>query len=80
MEEIKKHITSSDMLDISAKNNKEFSNNYVNDTLILTNIKKEENKDINNSDLDKIKDELIELKSAIYDNKDLLKQILSKIK
>ena len=80
MEEIKKHITSSDMLDIFAKNHKELSNNDVNDTLILTNIKKEENKDINNSDLDKIKDELIELKSAIYDNKDLLKQILSKIK
>ena len=68
------------MLDISAKNNKEFSNNYVNDTLILTNIKKEENKDINNSDLDKIKNELLELKSAINDNKDLLVQILSKIK
>ena len=80
MEEIKKYIKSSDKLDMSAQNHTEFSNNSVNDTLILTNIIKEENKEINNSDLDKIKNELIELKSAIYDNKDLLKQILSKIK
>ena len=80
MEEIKKYITSSDMLDMSTQNQSEFLNNNVNDTLTLTNIIKEENKDINNSDLDKIKNELLELKSAINDNKDLLVQILSKIK
>ena len=80
IEEIKKYVISSDTSDTSKQNDKEFSNNNLNDTLILTNILKEENKYINNSDLDKIKKELIELKSAIYDNKDLIKQILSKIK
>ena len=80
MEEIKKYITSSDMLDMSTQNQSEFLNNNVNDTLTLTNIIKEENKDVNNSDLDKIKNELLELKSAINDSKDLLVQILSKIK
>ncbi len=80
MKEIKKYITSTDMLDNSVQNHTELTNNNVKDTLILTNIIKEENKDINNSDLNKIKNELIEIKSAIYDNKDLLKQILSKIK
>ena len=80
MEEIKKYLISSDMLDLSTQNHTEFSNNDVNDTLTLTNIIKEENKDINNSDLDKIKNNLIELKSVVYDNRDLLKEILSKMK
>ena len=80
IEEIKKYITSNDMLDESAQNHTDFSNNNENDTLTLTNVIKEENKVINNSDLYKIKNELIELKSAVHDNKDLLKQILSKIK
>ena len=80
MEEIKKHITSSDMLDLSKQNHTEFSNNNVNDTLTLTNIIQEKNKVINNSDLDKLKNELTELKSAMYDHKVLLEQILSKIK
>ena len=62
------------------KNDTEFSNSTVNDTLTLTNIVNEENKVINNRDLDIIKNELIELKSAIYDNKDLLEKILLKIK
>ena len=48
--------------------------------MTLTNIVNEENKVINNRDLDIIKNELIELKSAIYDNKDLLEKILLKIK
>ena len=80
IEEIKKYVKSSNMLDIDQKNNAEFSNNIVNDTLTLTNIVNEENKVINNRDLDIIKNELIELKSAIYDNKDLLEKILLKIK
>ena len=62
------------------KNGTEISNNNVNDTLTLTNIVNEENKVINNRDLDKIKNDLIELKSAVYNNKDLLKKILLKIK
>ena len=80
IEEIKKYVTSNDILDISKKNGTEISNNNVNDTLTLTNIVNEENKVINNRDLDKIKNDLIELKSAVYNNKDLLKKILLKIK
>ena len=80
IEEIKKFVTSDEILDISTQNNTEFLNNNVNDTLVLTNIVKEENKDNNNNNLDKIKNELIELKSVIYDNQDLLKKILLKIK
>ena len=80
MKEIKKYISSSEISDISTQNDSEFSINNTNDTLTLNKIRKEEKKIINNSDLDKIKNELRELKSAIYDNKDLLKQILLKIK
>ena len=80
IEDIKKYVKSSDILDIYPKNDTEFSNNTVNDTLTLTNIVNEENKVFNNRDLDIIKNELIELKSAIYDNKDLLEKILLKIK
>ena len=80
IEDIKKYVKSNDMLDITTKNYIEFSNNNVNDTLTLTNIVNEENKVINNRDLDIIKNELTEIKSAIYDNKDLLEKILLKIK
>ena len=80
MEEIKKYITSSHDSDISTQNDTEFSINNTNDTLTLTKIRKEEKKIINNSNLDNIKNELREIKSAIYDNKDLLKKILLKIK
>ena len=80
MEEIKKYISTSEISDISTQNDTDFSINNTNDTLTLNNIKKEEKKIIDNSDLDKIKNELRELKSAIYDNSDLLKQILLKIK
>ncbi len=80
MEEIKKYVKSNDILDMSEQNDTEFSNNKVNDTLTLTNIVKDENKVINNRDLDIIKLELIELKSAIDDNKVLLKEILLKIR
>ena len=80
IEDIKKYVKSSDMLDIYPNNDTEFSNKIINDTLTLTNIVNEENKVINNSDLDIIKNDLIELKSAIYENKDLLEKILLKIK
>ena len=80
IEEIKEYLKSSDKLDVSTKNDAEFLNNNVNDTLTLTNIVNEENKTFNYSDLDKIKNELMELKSAVYDNKDLLKKILLKFK
>ena len=80
MEEIKKYITSNDMSDISKENDTDFTKNNMDDTLTLTNIVKDENKIFNYKDLDEIKKELIELKSAIDDNKDLLKEILLKIK
>ena len=52
----------------------------MDDTLTLTKIVKDQNKILNYKDLDEIKKELIELKSAINDNKVLLKEILLKIK
>ena len=79
MEEIKKYITSNDMLDISKQNDTDFSNNTVNDTLTLTKIVKEENKLFNKNLLNEIKKELNELKSSIDGNKALLKEILLKI-
>ena len=80
MEEIKKYITSNDMSDIFKENDTDFTKNNIDDTLTLTNIVKDQNKIFNYKDLDEIKKELIELKSAIDDNKVLLKQILLKIK
>ena len=80
MEEIKKYITSNDISEVSKENEKDFTKNNMDDTLTLTKIVKEENKIVNYSDLYEIKKELIELKSAIDDNKDLLKEILLKIK
>ena len=80
MEEIKKYITSNDMSDILKENDTDYTKNNMDDTLTLTNIVKDENKIFNYKDLDEIKKELIELKSAIDDNKDLLKEILLKIK
>ena len=79
MEEIKKYITSSKNLDSSKHDTKIINNNNLDDTLTLTNIVKEENKIINNNDLDEIKKELIELKQAISDNNEILREILSKI-
>ena len=80
IEEIKKFVTSNDMLNISRQNVAEFSNNNENDTLTLTNVIRDENIIINNRDLDIIKNELKELKSAINCNNDLLKEILLKVK
>ena len=80
MEEIKKYITSNDMSDISKENDTDFTKNNKDDTLTLTKIVKDQNKILNYKDLDEIKKELIKLKSAIDDNKDLLKEILLKIK
>ncbi len=80
IEEIKKFVTSNDMLNKSRQNDTEFSNNNENDTLTLTNVIRDENIIINNRDLDIIKNELKELKSAINCNNDLLKEILLKDK
>ena len=78
MEEIKKYVTSIDKLDSSKQDDTNYSNNNLDDTLTLTKIVKEENKIIYNKDLDEIKKELIELKHAISDNKEILKEILLK--
>ena len=79
MEQIKKYIASSDTFDNLKHDDTNFSNNNLNDTLTLTKIVKQENKIINNNDLDEIKKELIELKQAISDNNEILREILSKI-
>ena len=78
MEEIQKYITSSDTLDNTKQDETIFSNNNLDDTLILTNIVKEENKITNYRDLEEIKKELKELKHAIIDNNKILKEILLK--
>ena len=78
MEEIKKYITSNDMSDISKENDTDFTKNNMDDTLTLTKIVKDENKTLNYKDLDEIKKELIELKHAISDNNEILKEILLK--
>ena len=78
MEEIKKYVTSIDKLDNSKQDDTHYSNNNFDDTLTLTKIVKEENKIIKNRDLYEIKKELIELKHAISDNNEILKEILLK--
>ena len=78
MEQIKKYIASSHKFDNSKQYDTNFSNNNLNDTLTLTKIVKNENKMSNNNDLDEIKKELIELKHAISDNNEILKEILLK--
>ena len=80
IKEIKKYISSDNMLDISKENYTDNFNNKVDDTLTLTNIVKEQNKLINNNDLEDIKKELKDIKCVIDDNKNLLKEILLKIK
>ncbi|GIS09851.1 MAG: hypothetical protein CM15mP114_06330 [Alphaproteobacteria bacterium] len=80
MEEIKKFIVSSNDLDNSEQNKTNYSNNNDEDTLTLTKIVNKENKLDNNNNLGEIKKELIELKEAIDINKNLLNEILLKIK
>ena len=80
MEEIKKYITSNDSLDIMNKNDTDYSDKNVDDTLTLTKIVKNEDNFNYNKDLDVIKKELMELKSSVDENKKILKEILSKIK
>ena len=80
MEEIKKYIASSDNFNITNQNDYYYSNKDANDTLTLTKVVKQENKLFYNKDLDKIKKELIELKSSIDESKELLQEILLKIK
>ena len=80
MEEIKKFILSNDNLDSSDKNKKYYFNNNDEDTLTLTKIVNKEEKFSDNNTLDELKKELIELKNAVDINKNLLNEILLKLK
>ena len=80
MEEIKKFIVSSNDLGNSEQNKIYYSNNYDDNTLTLTKIVNKENILENYNNLSEIKKELKELKEAIDINKNLLNQILLKIK
>jgi len=79
MEEIKKFIISSNDLGNSEQNKINYSNNNE-DTITLTKIVNNENKLDNDNNLVEIKKELETLKKAIDINKNLLHEILSKIK
>ena len=78
MEEIKRFIVSNNDLDNSTQN--KIDNNNDEDTVILTKIVNKENKLDNNNNLYEIKKELIKLKEAVDINKNLLNEILLKIK
>ena len=80
MEEIKKFIVSNNELNSSEKKQTDHFNYNKEDTLILTEIVNKEDKYNNNNNLNQIKKELIELKEAINTNKNLLNEILLKIK
>ena len=80
MEEIKKFIVSNNDLDSSDQNKTDYLNNDDEDTLTLTEIVNKESKLDNNNNLGEIKKELIELKEAIDINKNLLNEILLKLK
>ena len=77
MEEIKKFIVSNNDLGNSEQNKINYSNNDDEDTITLTNVVNKENKLDNNNNLGEIKKEL---KEAIDINKNLLNEILLKIK
>ena len=80
MEEIKKFIVSNNELDNSGHKQTDSFNNNEEDTVTLTEIVNKEDKLNNNNSLGEIKKELIELKEAIKINKNLLNEILLKIK
>ena len=80
LEEIKKSIVSTNNLDNSENNKTDYSNNNDEDTLILTQIVQDEKNSNNNKGLSEIKKEFLELKKAIEINKNLLNEILLRIK
>ena len=80
MEEIKRFIVSSNDLSNSEQNKIFNSNNNDENTVTLTKIVNKDNKLDNDNNLVQIKKELQELKKAIDINKNLLNEILSKIK
>ena len=80
MEEIKKFIVSNNELNSYEQKQTDYFNNNDEDTVTLTKIVNKEDKLNNNNDLSDIKKELIELKEAININKNILNEILLKIK
>ena len=79
MEEIKKFIISNNDLGKSEQNKIHYSDNNK-DTLTLTKIVHKENELDNENNFVEIKKELKDLKKAIDINKNLLNQVLLKIK
>ena len=80
MEEIKKFIVSNTDLDNFEQNKTGYLINNGEDTVTLTQIVNKENKLHYNKHLDDIKKELQELRETIENNKNLLNEILLKIK
>ena len=80
MKEIKEFIVSKNDMEDFEQNKTDYLNNNDEDTLILTKIVDKEDKFDNNCHLGEIKKELIELKGAIEINKNILNEILLKIK
>ena len=80
MEEIKNSIVSTNNLDNSENNKTDYSINNDEDTLILTQIVQDEKNFNNNNELSEIKKDFLELKKAIEINKNLIREILLKIK
>ena len=80
MEEIKKSIVSTNNIDNSDNNKTDYSDNNDEDTLILTQIVQDEKNSNNNNELSEIKKDILELKKAIEINKNLLNEILLRIK
>ena len=80
MEEIKKSIVSTNKIDNSENNKTDYSDNNDEDTLVLTQIVQEERNSNNNNELSEIKKDVLELKKAIEINKNLLNEILLRIK
>ena len=80
IEEIKNYILSNNDTDSSDQNEKDYLNNNDENTLTLTKIVNKEEKFSHNNTLDELKKELIELKNAVEINKNLLNEILLKLK
>ena len=80
MNEIKKYIVSKNDLDNFEQDKTNYSINNNEDTVTLTKIVRNEDKNQNYNNLGEIKKELIELKKTIDINNNLLNEILLKIK
>ena len=80
MDEIKKFIVSNNDLDNSKQNETNYFNNNSDDTLTLTKIVQNKKYSNNINDLSEMKKDLVELKNAVEINKNLLNEILLRIK